>query len=169
VQNIPRVDHVIDGVYISGARAYYSIAELRAAGVTHVLQLYFDTPNWPTEWPDDFVIFKNPLPDGEPIEAETLHRGVSFINEQVDAGRSVLVMCGAGISRSSTFVLAYLLERGFNVHDAWQLLRERHPSANPLPQLLLSLVEHYNLAPQLNSITPVQHEIRITYDNRDQN
>ena len=44
-----------------------------------------------------------------------LQRGVSFICEQVDAGKQVLVVCGAGISRSLTFVLAYLLERGYEL------------------------------------------------------
>jgi len=92
------------------------------------------------------VIFKNSLDDREITEAETLQRGVSFVKQQVEAGRPVLVMCGAGISRSSTFVLAYLLERGYSLEDAWRLLSERHPAASPLPQMWRSLIDYYDLS-----------------------
>ncbi len=146
------VDHVLDGVYIGGARAYDYISALRAAGINRVLKLYFDVPDLPEQWPGDFVVCYNPLHDGEPIDQECLRRGVAFVKEQVDAGRPALVMCAAGISRSSTFVLAYLVERGHDLHDAWQLLSEHHPQAGPLWQMWLSLLAYYMLPYSLEEV-----------------
>ncbi|MGD9099979.1 MAG: dual specificity protein phosphatase [Anaerolineae bacterium] len=141
MQNIGNVHHVADGVYIGGARAVYLVPELRRAGVTRVLKLYFHIP----DWPEDFLVCDNPLEDGVFVPQEVLQRGVSFVREQVEAGEKVLVVCGAGISRSSTFVLAYLLERGYELREAWQLLSTRHPIALPLPQMWDSLFTHYDL------------------------
>ncbi|HLY27274.1 MAG TPA: dual specificity protein phosphatase [Aggregatilineales bacterium] len=135
------IDHVAHGVYISGYRAIYSAQILREVGITHVLKLYEDGPYWPA----DFVVCDNPLPDGEPIPAEQLRQGVAFVREQVEAGRSVLVQCGAGISRSSTFVLAFLVDRGYDLKDAWQILKTNHSDANPHPALWYSLIAHYHL------------------------
>ncbi len=134
-------DHVIDGIYISGWRAIQYIPALRAAGIVHVLKLYPDHPYFPA----DFHTFENALEDGEFIDAPLLKHGVSFIKEQVQATRPVLVMCSAGISRSSTFVLAYLLEKGHDLPDAYRLLKRAHPDAEPHPRMWQSLITHYRL------------------------
>lgn len=135
------IDHVIDGVYISGWLAANFQDELRAAGITRILKLYEDTPYFPRT----FNTLENAIGDGELIPQEALWGGVDFILDNIYVGRSVLVMCGAGISRSSTFVLAYLLERGYDLHDAFILLRRAHPEANPHPKLWESLITHYQL------------------------
>ena len=139
-QDIEIVHHVADDVYISSSGAIQLVPRLRQAGITSV-KLYFYIP----DWPDDFLVCDNPPKGGEFIPQAVLQRGVSFINEQVDAGQTVLVVCGAGISRSSTFVLAYLLERNYHPRDAWWLLHSRHIRAMPLPLMWQSLLTHYDL------------------------
>ena len=134
-------NHVIDGLYIGGARLIYRVDELRAAGVTSILKLYESEPSWPS----DFTVCNNELPDGVFIPRETLDRGVKFIDAMMSEGKPVLVLCGAGISRSSTFVLAYLLKRGYKLPDAWRLLKDRHREADPLPEMWKSLIEHFDL------------------------
>jgi protein-tyrosine phosphatase len=140
-QDIEIVHHVADGVYISSSGAIQLVPRLRQAGITSILKLYYHIP----DWPDDFLVCNNPLRDGEFIPQAVLQRGVSFIKEQVDAGQAVLVLCVAGISRSSTFVLAYLIERGYHSRDAWRLLHSRHIRAMPLPLMWQSLLTHYDL------------------------
>ncbi len=154
MSDIP-IDHVLDGVYISSWRATQHIEYLREHGITNVLKLYEDDPYFP----GDFNTLENVLADGEPIPAETLRRGVQFVQEQVKAQHPVLVMCGAGISRSSTFVLAYLIENGHGAHDAFRLLRRAHPPAAPHFALWLSLFEHYHLDYQLRDVLDWLHEM----------
>jgi len=133
------IDHVLDGVYISGWRATLFADELREAGIMNVLKLYEDVPYFP----DDFNLCDNPLEDGEPIPPGVLQHGVQFIWKQVNLGRPVLVMCGAGISRSSTFVLAYLLERRYDLHGAYRMLKYCHPEARPHPCMWQALITNY--------------------------
>jgi dual specificity phosphatase 12 len=142
------VDHVIHGVCISGWRATQHDQALRGMGLTRVLKLYEASPYWP----DDFTVCENALDDGELVPLALLQRGVYFIREHVQAGDPVLVQCGAGISRSSTFVLAYLLDQGYDLSDAWKLLKDKHPQADPHPQMWQSLINHYGLPYQLKDI-----------------
>lgn len=135
------IDHVKEGIYISGARATMLGSKLREAEITRVLKLYDDIPFFPK----DFTVFENVLEDGEPVPDGMLQRGADFVVEQVEAGHKVLVVCGAGISRSSTFVLAALLERGNDLRDAYTVLRENHPIAEPHPDMWKSLLAHYDV------------------------
>jgi protein-tyrosine phosphatase len=138
---IGNVDHVLNGVYIGGARAIFHVDALRVAGVRRVLKLYFDEPIWAS----DFTVCNNALHDGVFVEYPQLKRGVDFIEESVAAEQPVLVLCGAGISRSSTFVLGYLLRRGYTLEAAWRLLKDRHAAANPVLEMWESLIAHYGL------------------------
>jgi dual specificity phosphatase 12 len=72
-------------------------------------------------------------------------RHIKFITQEIEAGRKVLVVCHAGISRSSTAVLAYLVSTGMSLPDAYQLLKSRHPIADPNPALWESLIRYFKL------------------------
>ncbi len=141
MNTIQYADYVVDGVYIGGASAIYSVDALREAGVNAVLKLY---PNLP-EWPADFEICENAVTDGEYIPPEVMQRGVDFIKGRVAEGKPVLVVCAQGISRSATFVLAYLLERGYTLPDGFFFLSKQHTYTNPDPELWYSLIMNYNL------------------------
>ncbi len=135
------IDHVLNGVYIGGYRATHFADELLSRGIRHVLKLYPDEPHFPPT----FTTFNGAIEDGELIPPDVLRRGVAFVKTQVDGGQPVLVMCGAGISRSATFVLAYMVESGFDLQAAYVLLRAAHPIASPHPNLWLSLFRTYAL------------------------
>ena len=136
---IPGTGQVTESVFIGGARAYGSIPALRAAGITHVLKLYFDAP----EWGEPFTVFEHALEDGVFIPAETLERGLAFIRDGVAAGGKVLVCCQLGASRSATFVLAHLLEQGYDLREAFRRLRAVRPHAWPARALWETLLTHY--------------------------
>ncbi len=137
----PEVDRVIDGLYIASARAAYQAPALRKAGITRVLKLYENGP----AWPPDFRLCDNPVEDGAWLPSVDLWRGTAFVQEGLAAGEKVLVVCAAGVSRSATFVLACLVERGYDLRQAWDLLREKHPQAWPALELWESLLRHYKL------------------------
>lgn len=142
-------DQVVEGLYISGIRRRPLLDDLRRNGITHVLRLYSSV----VDWPDDFVVFDNPLEDGARVPMGTFDRGVDFIRQARAEGHGVLVLCWEGMSRSSTFVLAYLIDDlGMDLPDAWRLLRERHPKAWPAFQMWSSLIAHYNLPYTMNDV-----------------
>lgn len=83
--------------------------------------------------------------DGEALPAVKLQQGVAFIRAQKAADQRILVACGAGISRSSTFALAALKEEeNLTLREAYQLVKQQHPAALPHPALWQSLCSYYD-------------------------
>src|SRR5215207_5640092 len=148
------IDHVADGVYISGWRASLHKQALLDANICHILLLDGYIPAFAS----GFETLDNALEDGQFILPEKLQRGVAFVNAQVSAGNRVLVMCSAGISRSSTFVLAYLVGKGYGLRNAFDLLKRQHPPAQPHPELWRSLITHYNLPDDWNNVIHWAHD-----------
>lgn len=94
--------------------------------------------------PPGVVTLHLPIEDGEPIDGEELRRGVAFVLAQREAGRQVLVACGAGISRSTAFAIAALKEaEGLPLLVAAQEVRRAHPNGLPHMALWSSLCMHY--------------------------
>ena len=88
--------------------------------------------------------FYLPIEDGEVIEQDVLARGIAYILAQHAAGRTVLVACGAGISRSTTFAIAALkAAEGRSLRDAARIVRQVHPQGMPHHALWSSLCAYY--------------------------
>jgi protein-tyrosine phosphatase len=140
---LTHIDHVIGSVYISGANDAYPQAELlQQAGIRHILKLYNNDPHWPTP----FTVCDHTIRDRAAVSLDQLQRGVAFIDDCQQQNQPVLVACRYGISRSSTFVLAYLVSIcGYDLADAWHLLLQHHPRAYPAYELWQSLITHYHL------------------------
>jgi protein-tyrosine phosphatase len=85
-----------------------------------------------------------PVEDGEPLPADQLRQGVDFVRAQKAVGKTVLVACGAGISRSVTFSIAALKEENLGLPQAYQQILELHPEALPHPALWESLRTYYD-------------------------
>ncbi len=85
-----------------------------------------------------------PIEDGEPFDVVTLRRGVDFVLAQRAAGKTVLVACGAGISRATTFAIAALKEaEGLPLIATARAVRQAHPDGLPHMALWSSLCLHY--------------------------
>jgi protein-tyrosine phosphatase len=66
-----------------------------------------------------------PVTDGEAIPADAIARALSAIDGTVSSGRSVLVACRAGQSRSASVVIGYLRLRGYDWGSAYRLVDEK--------------------------------------------
>lgn len=138
------MDWVADGIAIGSAADTVELAILERAGIEAVLQLYGPEP-FAAAFPFAASVLHLYVVDGEPLPDLRLREGVDFVRAQRASGKLVLVTCGAGISRSPTFVAAYLHEQGLPILDALRTIMERRPQAMPHPQLLRSLVTYYRL------------------------
>jgi atypical dual specificity phosphatase len=134
-------DLVIDTLYVGSVWAGMQPERLTEAGIGSVLKL---TAGDLSEL-DSLNVLDLSFPDAQSIPLGYLRRGVDFIAAEQAAGRGVLVMCAAGISRSPTFVLAYLVEKkGYDLREAFRLLRVARSIAAPHPALWLSLLAFLN-------------------------
>src|SRR5690606_2686285 len=83
--------------------------------------------------------------DAVPLPPTVLQQGVAFVRDQKANGKVVLVACGAGISRSSTFALAALKEEeNLDLVTAYKDLLIHHRDALPHPSLWESLCAYYS-------------------------
>jgi protein-tyrosine phosphatase len=83
--------------------------------------------------PSTIKKFRVPVTDSELTDLGTYFDAVTrFIDDELKNGGRVLVHCVAGVSRSTTLVLAYLIRyRGFTLLDAFDLVAERRRIAWP--------------------------------------
>jgi predicted protein tyrosine phosphatase len=85
-----------------------------------------------------------PAEGGVKLNPSLLRRGVDFVLAQRAAGQIVLVACGAGISRSTTFAIAAVKEaEQLTLREAAQIVRCAHPDGIPHVALWESLCTTY--------------------------
>jgi hypothetical protein len=136
------MDRVAEGIWIAGYREASDATAQQWPGIDAVLQLYGPAPD-PPPLPSGPEVRSLRVLDGAPIPPAALTDGVGFLRTQREQGRTVLVTCGLGQSRSPAFVAAYLHEQGMELGDAFAALMRCRPQVLPHPVLLRSLVEQY--------------------------
>ncbi len=130
---------ITDNLYVGRHHDTVNLTLLQAHSIDAMLQLADRV-----EQPGIEVLYLD-VEDGEPLPAEKLRQGVSFVRDQLAADRRVLIACGAGISRSVTFAIAVLHEEeGISLLDAFQDIHSIHPDALPHYKLWHSLCEYYH-------------------------
>jgi protein-tyrosine phosphatase len=71
---------------------------------------------------------------------KVLPQAIEFIDETLEGNGCCLVHCNAGISRSATIVLAYLMKKkGMTLNQAFTFLRSKRPSSLPNPGFMIQL------------------------------
>ncbi len=77
-----------------------------------------------------------PTVDNHAPTLEQLRNGVTFIAQELDAGRGVYIHCWEGVGRAPTMLAAYLVSTGMKPAEAWARIKAVRPFIRPsLPQL----------------------------------
>jgi protein-tyrosine phosphatase len=68
-----------------------------------------------------------------------------ILDSQKEKEKNILIHCAAGISRSPTIVLAYLMKyHEMNLNDALRFVQEKRPIIHPNPGFQKQLQEYAN-------------------------
>ncbi|XP_062499495.1 dual specificity protein phosphatase 14-like [Corticium candelabrum] len=87
------------------------------------------------------------------------------IEEARLSGKNVLVHCRAGISRSSTLVLAYLMKhKEMTLLDAYRHVKSRRPFAQPKPNFWQQLMDFEKELFGKNSVTMEKFTRELTWE-----
>mmetsp|Transcript_15564 Transcript_15564/g.28254 ORF Transcript_15564/g.28254 Transcript_15564/m.28254 type:complete len:176 (-) Transcript_15564:15-542(-) len=121
---------IMEGLYLSSAGAAYRKDILDRYEITHILTM---AENLPPLFPNDFNYKIVSISDWPNVNI-TAHfeECFNFINEARHAGGKVLVHCLAGISRSVTIIIAYVMATlSLSYLRALEYVKARRPWASP--------------------------------------
>ena len=122
-------------VFIGGYLAASDPETVRRMGVTRIVKMFGDDASYPGGYHRHpgvaYAVF--PALDVPWYDIrEDAEAALRFVVEGVDAGERVLVHCHAGISRSATVVLLYLMTAyGLGLEPALAYLRDVRSVVNP--------------------------------------
>lgn len=133
------MDEIRPWLYIGAYRDTKNQSYLNLKNIQAMLQLAekVEQPN--------IISLYLPVEDLAPISSGHLRQGVDFIRAHKAKGARVLVACGAGINRSSSFCAAALKEEeGLSLFEAFKEVKRLHPESMPHQPVWESLCKYYN-------------------------
>ena len=123
-------------LYLGNRFAASALDILKSLGVTHVVNCSLEQPNF---FPNDLIYYNCNLRDSltEQIEFEGPLR---FIQQALASGGVVFVHCAAGVSRSASIVIGYLMRtQGLSKREALRKVAELRPCIKPNSNFLKQL------------------------------
>ncbi|KAH7679244.1 protein phosphatase slingshot protein [Dioscorea alata] len=119
-----------DGLYLGSVGAAQDKEALKKLNITHILTV---AKSLLPAYPNEFVYKRIDVLDSSTTNlAQYFDECFEFINEARRSGGGVLVHCFAGISRSATVVVAYLMkEHRMPLSQALELVRSKRPQICP--------------------------------------
>lgn len=137
-------DMIRPNLYLGGVEAAQDSQSLTRQGIKSVVCCNRDL-----EYPDSKFVhgLEYCRVDVEDVGKEPIGlffpEATAFIHTQLSLDRPVLVHCTAGVSRSASVLLAYLIEYcGFSLADAFLLAIRLRPTVTPNPGFMEQLIEY---------------------------
>lgn len=131
------ISEIIPNLFISSYLEAHQFHLLKQSGITHIINL----SSYKNPFPEDFVYKRIIIDDVPHAQLNRWFIETSFFIEQtLKHNGAVLVHCDAGVSRSVTVVLAFLI-MNFEIPLALalQMVRNKRYVANPNPGFLAQL------------------------------
>lgn len=133
-------DMVVDHIALGSLRTVQSMPALQQLGVTHVLTCgrNLRTPQFPPP-------IRQMVLDVDDNEDQDMNQyfltAIEFLETCVSTGGLCIVHCFAGVSRSATVVVAYLMKsQRLSFMQALEFVQKSRPAANPNPNFRRQLV-----------------------------
>lgn len=106
--------------------------------ITHILTV---CDCLPPKFPGEFVYKVVEVMDDPNVKLSAYFQDTNtFIHNAISEGGCVLVHCFAGVSRSASIVIAYLMkDQQLSYQSAFTLVQNRRPWINPNPGFLAQL------------------------------
>ncbi|PRP86140.1 MAP kinase phosphatase with leucine-rich repeats protein 1-like [Planoprotostelium fungivorum] len=157
------MDEIIPNLYLGNMRAAQTKAFLDKYMITHILTA---ATSISPEYPEDYIYKVVHLYDQEEQDLfECLEDSFRFIDEALRGAGTILVHCAAGVSRSASIVIGYLMwSRKKSFLEAFTFVRSKRPIIGPNDGFMwqLQLYEKMGL-----KIDPNHEEYRLWMNHRD--
>ncbi|XP_050090933.1 dual specificity protein phosphatase 18 [Anopheles aquasalis] len=140
---ISGVSRLLKNLYLCGGSAA-SVAMMQKLGVTFVINVTMPTELTDTPLPaSDTRYLRLPVKDNREANLERyFHEVADLIEEESNANGVTLVHCVAGISRSATLCLAYLMKHHrMSLKDAYNHIKDKRPQVRPNVSFVKQLMD----------------------------
>ena len=123
------MNKIAEKLYLGNLQAAQDLKALKRAGITHVLTVASGIKPF---FPDEFTYKVIAIADqSSSALIRHLPSAIQFIQEGISKG-GVLVHCHAGVSRSASCVIAFLMKtQGMSFDDAFKFASARRPIIFP--------------------------------------
>ena len=137
--NIPI--ELINGLFIGTVGAAMNYKILKEKGITHIICAAMNIKEY---FPKQFKYLTVKLLDSETENIKKyFDQTGKFIDDAFKEKGKVLVHCHAGISRSSTICLAYIIKyKKMSFDKALELVKKKRDKINPNPGFIIQLREY---------------------------
>lgn len=142
------ITKILDRLYLGNFSNAEALRKSNPHGITCIVNCTAE----PLELPKKFKVIQMDQQDGHEWNAPKVYSTIEWIRGHLLAGRTVLVHCHAGISRSPVLVAAYLYTCGFDFIAALDQIKRLRPIVQPAPAILASMKRAFG-------ITPVAHKL----------
>lgn len=124
------MNKILENLWLGDMSAAYNKVILKKNGMTHILTV---ASGIPPKFPSNFTYKVVTILDSPTANLKAhFNSCIKFIKQAIDQGGTVLVHCFAGVSRSATIVIAFLMvEYGMTLNEAMQHTRKCRYFINP--------------------------------------
>ena len=125
-------NEIIDNIYVGNYKFALDAKLMIKEGITHILNCGNGLKNF-YENDNIFKYLYIPLYDSESQKLEKyLEKSNNFIKEGSTNNNKILIHCGAGMSRSVTICLMYMImEKNYKFSEAYKIIKEKRKCAVP--------------------------------------
>jgi protein-tyrosine phosphatase len=124
-ERIPPITEIIPSIYVGQLAIAQNKEILKRLGITHIVNL----SQYPNYYPNDFTYLTIDIPDSPDADiAQHFTRSARFIHNAFLKQGKVLIHCFAGLSRSPTICISYLVKkRKMQLHKAIEFYTGKRP------------------------------------------
>jgi hypothetical protein len=123
------ISKIIDGLYLGDIRCASNLQILQEHKIKYILNVTDDIPFF---FKNNFEYARIPIKDNPAVNISFFfNHSSSYIENRIRDG-NIFIHCYAGISRSSSIVIAYLIiKKKYSYKDAYNLVKSKRPCIRP--------------------------------------
>jgi len=132
----PQISQITDIVYLGNSDGALEKELLKSKGITHILICASYIPDY---YPNDFKYLQLLLQDDQ---NQKLTEYFPVANKFIEEAKGVYVHCAAGVSRSASIVIAYLMViNKWDFEKAFEYVKLKRKQIDPNPSFINQLKE----------------------------